>query len=308
MNFSLIIVSQLLQMFIVVLFGFILFRLKVLNLEGTQQIANMLTKFIVPLTLILAFQNPFDPELLNGLVYAFLGSVIIFFVRIIWAQTVLKKANKIDRYTTVFSNSVYMGIPILFPIVGYEGIMYLSMYIILSGSLQFTYGIWNLSDGSQRITLKKGIVNPGIIGTLVGFTLYILNLQLPPVLFEGLDSIASLSSPLGMILLGSYLARSHLKQVFFIPRNYWVVANRLLFTPFLCVLALWLLPTHNAVVLFMLSVVNCAPTAVNSAVFSQIYGGDFEYGARLVALSSILSMVTMPILLTFSSYILGFTI
>lgn len=293
-----IIIEQLLQMFIVVLFVFLLAKKEILNETTQQEIARMLTKFVVPLTLVLAFQQPFDSNLLIGLAWAFIGSILIFFSRILWAHIGFQNAGKIDRFATVFSNSVFVGIPIIFPILGYEGILYLSMYLIVSGTLQYTYGIWSLSEGEEKITLKSAITNPGILGTATGFLLYIFQIQLPDIVFSGLDTIAGLSSPLGIILLGGYLARSQFKDVFFDWRNYWVIAQRLVITPIIGFVILWLLPINNPTILLTLAIVNCTPTAVNTAVFSQIYGGDYEYGARIVILSSIFSMIAMPFLIS----------
>lgn len=74
-----IIIEQLLQMFIVVLFVFLLAKKEILNETTQQEIARMLTKFVVPLTLVLAFQQPFDSNQLIGLAWAFIGSILIFF-------------------------------------------------------------------------------------------------------------------------------------------------------------------------------------------------------------------------------------
>jgi hypothetical protein len=293
-----IIVEQLLQMFIVVIFGFMLAKNDVLNETTQQEIARMLTQFVVPLTLVLAFQQPFERQQLVGIFWAFIGAVFIFLTRILWAHLGFRNAGKIDRYATVFSNSVFVGIPIIFPILGYEGILYLSMYLIVSGTLQYTYGIWSLSEGKEKITIRSALTNPGILGTVTGLVLYLFQIQLPEVVFNSLDTIASLSSPLGMILLGGYLARSHFKEVFFTWRNYWVISNRLIITPILGFIVLWLLPIDDPTILLTLAIVNCTPSAVNTAVFSQIYGGDYEYGARLVILSSIFSLITIPFLIT----------
>jgi len=292
------IVQQLLQMFLVVIFGFIIAKKDILNANSQQEIARMLTNFVIPLTLVLAFQQPFQRDQLIGIGLAFIGAVFIFAARILWAYFGFRDADKVDRYATVFSNSVFVGIPIIFPILGYEGILYLSMYLIVSGTLQYTYGIWSLSDGREEITWRNVVFNPGVIGTITGLLLYLLQIELPDVLFNGLDTIAGLSSPLGMILLGGYLAGSRFKEVFLDWRNYWVVSHRLLFTPILGVIILWLLPISDPTILLTLAIVNCTPTAVNTAVFSQIYGGDYEYGARIVILSSILSIITMPLLIT----------
>lgn len=293
-----IIVEQLLKMFIVVIFGFLLAKKNILSPASQQEIAKMLTQFVVPLTLVLAFQQPFEQEQLIGLGWAFIGALFIFLSRILWAHFGFRGADKIDRYATIFSNSVFVGIPIIFPILGYEGILYLSMYLIVSGTLQYTYGIWSLSDGKEKITLKNALTNPGILGTVTGLILYVLQIEMPEVLFNGLDSIASLSSPLGTILLGGYLARSQFKEVFFNWRNYWVVSQRLIITPILGFILLWFLPIDDPTIILTLAIVNSTPTAVVTAIFSQIYGGDYEYGARLVILSSILSMVTMPIVVS----------
>lgn len=110
-----IIVEQLLQMFIVVIFGFVLAKKQILNETTQQEIAKMLTNFVVPLTLVLAFQQPFGQEQLVGLAWAFIGALFIFSSRILWAHFGFRGAGKIDRYATVFSNSVFVGIPIIFP-------------------------------------------------------------------------------------------------------------------------------------------------------------------------------------------------
>ena len=171
-----IIVEQLLQMAIVVLFGFMLSKSGLLNQKTQQDIANILTKFIVPLTLALAFQQPFDSKHLLGIMWTLIASVLIMLTRILWVEFGFKSSGKIDRYATVFSNSVFVGIPIIFPILGYEGILYLSMYLIVSTPLQYTYGIWDLSDRKDKMTFRDALVNPGIIGTAIGLLLYLFQI------------------------------------------------------------------------------------------------------------------------------------
>lgn len=302
---SLIILEQLGIMFLVALFGFILVRLKVLDMYGSQQIANMTTRFIIPIVLMMSFQQEYDQEHLSLLLFAFIGSVLIMVTRIIMVFFLLKTGNKIDRYAVVFSNVAFVGIPILLPLLGYEGIFYLSMYIVASGIFQFTYGIWILSEGKQSVTIRQAFANPATIGALIGFILYILRIQLSGVVYSSFDKIASLSSPLGMILLGGYLARARLKDIFLVRKNYWTVTVRLLLTPFVGLFMIWLLPIQNEAVLLVLSIANCTPTAINTAMFSQIYGGDYEYGARLIVLASILAMISMPAMITLSNLVLS---
>lgn len=302
---SLVILEQLATMFFIMLFGFMLVRIKILDMFGSQQIANMTTKFVIPIVLLMSFQQPYDPAQLSLLLFTFIGSILLMITRIIFAKLLIRNSSKIDQFAVVFSNTALVGIPIIFPLLGYQGIFYLSMYIVVSSIFQFTYGVWILSEGKQTVTIRQALFNPASIGAFIGLGLYLLQIQLPSVLYNGLDKIADTSSPLGMILLGGYLARSRLKEIFMVKNNYWTVMVRLVITPLIGLIIIWLLPIQNQSVLLVLSIANCTPTAVNTALFSQLYGGDYEYGARLVVLASLLAMVTMPIMITLSNLLLS---
>ncbi|GEL68018.1 permease [Marinilactibacillus psychrotolerans] len=272
---------------------------------GSQQIANMTTRFVIPIVLMMSFQQEYNSKHLSLLTFALVGSFLIMITRILMVSFLLKSGTKIDRFAVVFSNTALVGIPILLPLLGYEGIFYLSMYIVASGIFQFTYGIWLLSEGKQTVTLRQALANPATIGAFAGLVLYLLRINLPSVIYNGFDKIADISSPLGMILLGGYLARTNLKDIFLVKKNYWTVLVRLILTPLVGLIMIWLLPIQDESVLLVLSIANCTPTAVNTAMFSQIYGGDYEYGARLIVLASILAMISMPIMITLSNFVLS---
>ncbi len=304
MDISSVIFNQLLQMFFIMMFGFVLVKINFLNMSGSQQLANIVTKFVIPIVLMLSFQQDYNTNQLQLLFTSLLGALAITLSRIFIAHTLLRKRSKIDKYAIVFSNTAFMGIPIILPILGYEGIFYLSMYIVTSAVFQFTYGIWILSEGKQPITVKSILTNPASIGALVGFGLYITRIPLPEVLYNSLDTIGGLSSPLGMILLGGYLARSKMKEIFLVKSNYWIVAVRLVISPLLALFLIWLLPISHPEVLLVLAIANCTPTAVNTALFSQLYGGDYEYGARIIILASFFSIVTMPLMISLATLLL----
>jgi len=304
MEISSVIFNQLLQMFFVMMFGFMLVKFKFLDLNGSQQLANILTKFIIPIVLLLSFQQEFESGQLYILFTSFIGALSIILSRIALAHTLLKKRSKIDRYAVVFSNTAYMGIPIVIPILGYEGIFYLSMYIVTSAIFQYTYGKWMLSEGKEAITLRSILTNPASIGSFIGFILYLTQFPLPGVIYNSLDKIGGMSSPLGMILLGGYLARSRVKDIFLVKSNYLTVAVRLIVAPAIGIFLLWLLPITHPSVILVLAIANCTPTAVNTALFSQLYGGDYEYGARIIILASFLAVLTIPLMVSFASAVL----
>lgn len=300
-----IIFEQLISMFLIILFGFMLSKLDVLNINGSQQIVNILNKYVIPITIIMSFQQEFSRGQFVNLGWALLGSIILHLIRIPIAHLMLRKATKIDRHAVIFSNSGFLGIPITLALLGYEGVFYLSLFIVVSNILRWTYGVYTLSEGKEKVTLKSAFVNPASLGAIVGFTLYMLRIQIPDILASSMDSIVGLNSPLGMIILGGYLARGALRDIFNAKAAYWTTFLRLIFTPLIGIAIIWLLPIQDPYVLLVLAITNCTPTAVNTALFSQLYGGDYEYGARLVILTTMLSLITMPIMLALANMVLN---
>ncbi|UDE94959.1 AEC family transporter [Carnobacterium viridans] len=145
-------------------------------------------------------------------------------------------------------------------------------------------------------------MNPASLGSLLGLIVYLLQIQLPTILSDSLYTIANLNTPLAMILLGSYVAQSKLMDVFTHPRAYWTTFLSLILSPLISIFVLWLLPLDNYLVFFVLAIASSAPIAVNTALFSQLYGGDYEYGARLVVLSTLLSIISMPMVLQIAEF------
>ena len=91
----------------------------------------------------------------------------------------------------------------------------------------------------------------------------------------------------------------------FVLLNLITSMNKLiLIAPAVALLLIWLLPISDPSVLLVLAIANCTPTAVNTALFSQLYGGDYEYGARIIILASFFSIVTMPLVISLSTLLL----
>lgn len=306
MNVSGIILERLGMMFLLILFGYLLAKKEILNASGTQQIANMLTIYITPTILIMSFQQEYEREQLKGLFITMGVGFLLIASRILVNQVALKKEARIDHYAAVFSNSAFMGIPLVMAVLGYEGVFYMTAYMTATTLSQWTYGIYTLSGDRNLITPRRAFFNPATTGALIGLLLYVLQIRLPFILSEALYTIGNLNTPLAMILLGSYVASSKLRAVFLSYKAYWVSLLRLVILPVIGLGILWLLPIDDYLILMVLSIASCAPIAVNTALFSQIYGGDYEYGARLVILSTLLSIITMPLILILSAFIFKF--
>lgn len=302
MTISNIILQQLGSMFVLIFFGYILVKKNVLNVSGTKQIANMLANFITPVLLFMSFQQSYDSNQFKWFLATIVITILLMAVRILVNYFFLRNASRTDRYATTFTNAGFIGIPLVLAVLGYEGVFFVSAYSAVTNILQRTYGIYIISGDNSLITLKLALLNPATLGSLTGLIFYLLQIQLPTILSDSLFTIADLNTPLAMILLGSYVAQSKLMDVFTHPRAYWTTFLSLILSPLVSIFVLWLLPLDNYLVFFVLSIATAAPIAVNTALFSQLYGGDYEYGARLVVLSTLLSIISMPMVLQIAEF------
>lgn len=305
MNLAGIIVNQMAIMFLLIFFGYFLMRKKVLTIEGTQQVANMLTKFITPIILINAFSQDFAQNQI-GLLLGTMGvTLLLLIVRAVLNHFLLKKEQGIDKFAAVFSNSNFMGIPLVMAVLGYEGVFFMTGYMVVSVSFQWTYGVYTVTGDKRRVQIKNALLNPAFIGLYIGLFFYLTKIPLPGVVSETFNQLAGLNTPLAMILLGSYVASSKLSEIFTSKRAYWTVALRLVIYPLIGTVILWALPLDNYLVLMVLTIASSTPSAVNTALFSQIYGGDYLYGARIVILATLLSIITLPLNIIFADLLFG---
>lgn len=292
-------------MFLLIFFGYFLMRKKVLTIEGTQQVANMLTKFITPIILINAFSQDFAQNQI-GLLLGTMGvTLLLLIVRAVLNHFLLKKEQGIDKFAAVFSNSNFMGIPLVMAVLGYEGVFFMTGYMVVSVSFQWTYGVYTVTGDKRRVQIKNALLNPAFIGLYIGLFFYLTKIPLPGVVSETFNQLAGLNTPLAMILLGSYVASSKLSEIFTSKRAYWTVALRLVIYPLIGTVILWALPLDNYLVLMVLTIASSTPSAVNTALFSQIYGGDYLYGARIVILATLLSIITLPLNIIFADLLFG---
>lgn len=295
MDITKIIIVQMSTMFLLIFFGYFLMKKKVLTNEGTQQIASILTKYITPIILINSFTQQFESNQIHLLFLTMGISLVLLLSRAVLNHFLLKKDQPIDKFAATFSNSNFMGIPLVMSVLGYEGVFFMTGYMVVSTTFQWTYGIYTVTGDKRMVQLRNTLLNPAFIGLYIGLFFYLTHIPLPYVVSETFNSLSGLNTPLAMILLGSYIAKSKLLDIFTSKAAYWTTFLRLILYPLFGTFILWLLPLDNYLILMVLAIASAAPSAINTALFSQIYGGDYQYGARIVVLTTLLSIVTLPI-------------
>ncbi len=300
MELSGIVFVQVLIIFVLMSVGFVFAKANLINEKGTRQMTDILLMIVAPCVLINAYQKEFSVDMLKGLLYAAMFSVIIHVVGIVLSTLVFKKEEtlryRINIFSAVYSNCGFMAIPILSATLGTDGVFYGSAYFVVFNLLYWTHGIC-VYDGSLReLSFKKIITNPGIIGTLVAILLFALRIKLPYVLKESITYIASLNTPLAMIVMGAYLTRVDFKKALKNVSLYGVSVLRLTIIPVLAVIIAKFMNLDDLVAKSVLIAAAC-PTASATALLAAKYDLDTTYATEVVSVTTIISIISIPLVL-----------
>lgn len=300
MEFSQIIVGQVAIVFLLILTGFILGKMKLVDERGTKQITNILLGLVTPAVVIKAYQRDFEMRLLKNLLIAFSLAILIHFIGILLVTFVFKKEPtnhyRINRFASVYSNCGFMAIPLLNASLGSDGVFFGSAYLIIFTILYWIHGVYVFTEDKSQISLKKAIINPGVIGAVISLLFFFFQVRLTGVFEETLNYIAGLNTPLAMIVLGTFLTRIDLKKTFLNFEIYKTTFIRLILMPLIFVAITKIFNTDPGVTKAVLISASC-PVATNTTLFASKYNCDPGYAAEVVSFSTILSIVTIPLIL-----------
>ena len=304
MEMALIVFRQTLVMFLYMLAGFALFRSGKLTARGSKEIASLLLWLIIPAVLINSFCVEFsDRKLLEFAQSTLLGALSLL-IAIVLSRLIFRKAP-IDNFAAAFSNAGFIGIPLVQAAIGPDAVFYLVGIIAMLNILQWTYGVGVLTGERSAVGIKNILFNPIMTGTAIGLALFLTGFgtRLPGVVSITLNGIAAMNAPMAMLVLGSYLAQSDLKSMVTTGKLYWTCAVRLLIIP-MATLVLFLplpLPREMLLTLFIAA---SAPIGANVAVYVQLHDMDYPYACQAVALSTLLSIVALPLMLLTANLLL----
>ena len=196
----------------------------------------------------------------------------------------------------LFSNIGFMGYPLLDVMYGSNAIIHAVIFNLLYNVLIYTYGIHKMQiGGCQKNINWKQLVNIGVGSCIIAIVLYITNLPVPLILEDTATFTGAITGPLSMLVIGDSLAQTRLRDLFTDVRLLVFSVVKLVLLP---ALLLWGLcffikdPIFRGVCLVMMA----TPVGSMTVMLAQQYNGDYRLTSRGVALTTLLSVITMPFL------------
>jgi len=280
--------------------GFALYKTKRVTDTGVSQMTDILLYAVTPCVVFSAFNRPFDPTTARSIAVFATVSAVFISLCILFGMLIYRGKDKntrvVMRFAAVFSNCGFMGIPLAGAVCGEKGTFYASIFVVFFNLFQWTYGFAMMSG--ERLSLKKAIINPCVLGLLAGLPVFLLSINVPSPVENAVSMIAALNSPLAMIVIGTHLAKADLISTIKDLRCYPASLLRLILLPGVIMPAVIAMPWLDNFQKLTLSVMFGAPVAASCALFATKFKRDSELASRLVALTTLFSMITLPLLVT----------
>lgn len=300
MQISKILAIQVIVVFILISVGFLQKKRKKIDSHTTKRLTDLLLEIVTPCVLINAYQKEFKSELAANLFIAFLFAIIIHIIMFIITALLFRKEEtksyRIKIFSSVYSNCGFMAIPLLSASLGADGVFFGSAYLAVFNISTWTHGVCVCSGDIKSMSFKKALFNPGVIGTSIGLLLFVLQINLPTVLIEPIKHIANLNTPLAMIILGTYLANIDFRETFRKISIYWVSFIRLIIFPVIAIIITRIMNLDQTVATALL-ITSACPCATATPLFATKFGLDAEYASEIVSISTILSVITIPVIM-----------
>lgn len=306
-----------LTLFLFMIPGFILRKTKIADSAFPKSL-SVLTLYVAQIALIFhSFIIKFDLKILENLSQVFVCAFLIHLVLYILAKQFFKKApdkmRRVLQFGLVFSNAGYMGIPVISDVFGADHAIYATFYVVWFNIFCFSLGRLIYTEDKKYISFKKAIFNPAVTPIIIALVIFltgggtwIVNVINEPtivgtafnIIYKVLETLKNMVAPVSMMVIGARLADIDFKGIIKDKYMYPFIALRLLILPAIIWGMLKLISLTGllgATPLAVLVILASTPAAAVTTMFAELYDGDSPYAGKLVALTTILSVITMPV-------------
>ncbi len=293
--------NQIAIMFFIILVGVFCYKIKLVDKDMNKKLSDIVLMLVNPFVIFVSYQREFEVKLLSGLLISLGLALITHLFGILISYIILRKKKHeadiaIERFAVIYSNCGFIGIPLVNGIFGSEGVFYITAYMTIFNLVVWTHGMVTMSGKSDRKTILKAFLSPSIIATVSGFILFISKIMLPNILTEALSYIGNMNTPMAMLVAGVTIAQTDFVKLLGKVRIYYITFFKLLFVPVAMLMLFSLFDIPRLVLLTSVLAAAC-PTAVTINLFSIRYDKNYLYASELFAVTTILSLVTIPLVM-----------
>ena len=309
MEISLLLMQQITELFLMIFMGYVIVKARLLKGEDSKVISKIVLYLIIPCVIINAFQVDYTSEKVQGLLLAFAASVMlqVLLLIIVWGAGRMG-LNEVEKASVYYSNAGNLIMPIVTFVLGQEWVLYGCVFMSVQIVFVWSHGKWVLSRQS-KIDWKKILLNINMVAVFAGVFLFFTKIRLPQILNQTFGSVGSMIGPASMMVTGMLIAEMSLKDIFTNGRVYFITFLRLIAVPAGALLLLKVSGLVNGspdgkklLLIVFLAVIT--PSASTITQMCQVYGNDSQYASAINVMTTLFSIVTMPLMVLLFQMIL----
>ena len=315
-------------LFIMMIPGFVLRKCKLSSDGFGKGLSNLVLYIAQPVLIFSAYIRAFDKTVLINSLYILVMSAVAHTVFAVVALSLFRKApdmkRRMLRFATIFSNAAFMGIPLISSVLGAEATIYASVYNIVFNLFLWSLGVKicvsdrdldgdgdsdaddkKIAKTKSRSAIKLALLHPVTIAALLGLIVFLLPIDgyisSVKLVMDSLDMIKNLVAPLSMTVIGLRLADINFRGFFTDKHMYLALVLRHLALPLIVVAIVRLLALaglgNDGITSMVIVIMAATPAASSATMFAEKYDCDAAYVSKFVAFSTVISILTMPLVL-----------
>lgn len=297
------ILTSLVMIFLLIIPGIIFRKKDIISAAQSDGISSLVVNITWPCLVVDAMQMDFSAAVLKDSGYMMAAAMVVFAMTAV-VTLVLSKLLRLDnskRYITafmlLFGNTGFIGIPVIRALYGTEAVFFAAILEMVNDVVIFTIGMMliQMSAGAKLRFEPKLFLTPGLIGVIVGLLLFLLDIRLPEVIGGAVEMVGDATTPLTMFLIGYQLGGLKAKEILKDASIYVISFTKLLIVPVLALIVLRVAVGDFSLLEKVLIMSFAMPAGSVSVIFSQQYRGETAFATKTVLLSTLFSIVTIPV-------------
>ena len=298
-------IQLMIKFFILMSVGYLLYCIKIMDSDFNKKLTNFVLKVSMPCMVLSSVFSSSEDRDLGKVLFVFLVAIIMYALLPVIGMLIAKIIGcKVENrgiyvFMTIFTNTGFMGFPVIESIIGSEALFYAAIFNLIFNVMLFTVGVKAINypeKSGQKTDIVKILLHPGVMSAIIAIVIYFTGIELPSVISGSITQIGDLTPTLAMLLMGASLAKVPIKNVFNEARIYVFIILKQIALPLLS----WVViknfisdPIIQLVTLTMISL----PIANSVVMFTIEYDKDEELAAKNVFLSTVASIVLLPLVL-----------
>ena len=302
--------SVIATLFVLMLLGFVLGKLKILDEVASKKFSRLILTIAQPCLIIASLtklefsrENLFLGLSAFGMGFAFhLFMVLLAFLLVRGFRDL--DEQKLSEFSMVFGNIGFLGLPILDSLFGDVGLFMGAFFVASFNVLIWTLGIVILAKGRDdiKVTVKKIFLNYGTVPCAIGLIIFLSGITLPTFATTTLNYLGNLCTPVSTLIIGGLIARSPIKELLLSGKTYFTALSKLVIMPSVICVIMKLIGFSDLWII-VVTTVTAMPSATTVSMMAETYNIKPAYSARAVGMSSVLSILTMPLIIKFAELI-----